>query len=100
MNDPPTALVGIRTFRTVDHESRFAIANEPSLAHTSIYAPSFIRVSQRREGLGPPVERINLPDFGRPRSMQNQSLGFDAGLNPLYQIGGPRSIQFGIKLQL
>jgi len=49
---------------------------------------------------GPPVQRINFPNFGRPQSMLNRSLGFDAGLNPLYQIGGPRSIQFGIKLQL
>jgi hypothetical protein len=48
---------------------------------------------------GPPVTRINAPDFGRSTSMLNKSLGFDAGLNPLYQIGGPRSIQLALKLQ-
>jgi hypothetical protein len=31
--------------------------------------------------------------------MLNQSLGFDAGLNSLYQIGGPRSIQLSAKLR-
>jgi hypothetical protein len=30
--------------------------------------------------------------------MLNNSLGFDAGLNPLYQIGGPRSLQLSLKL--
>ena len=48
---------------------------------------------------GQPVTRINSPTFGRSQRMLNQSLGFDAGLNPLYQIGGPRSIQFAAKLQ-
>jgi hypothetical protein len=48
---------------------------------------------------GPPVNRINFPTFGRSQSMLNKSLGFDAGLNPLYQIGGPRSIQLAAKLQ-
>jgi hypothetical protein len=48
---------------------------------------------------GQPVTRINNPNFGRSQSMLNQSLGFDAGLNPLYQIGGPRSIQLAVKLQ-
>jgi len=47
-------------------------------------------------GLG---TRINSPTFGQSQSMLNKSLGFDAGLNPLYQIGGPRSIQLALKLQ-
>jgi hypothetical protein len=47
----------------------------------------------------PPVNRIRNPNFGRSTSILNQSLGFDAGLNPLYQIGGPRSIQLSAKLQ-
>ena len=46
------------------------------------------------------VTRINFPTFGLSTSMLNKSLGFDAGLNPLYQIGGPRSIQLALKLQL
>jgi hypothetical protein len=49
---------------------------------------------------GRPVTRIASPNFGRSLSMLNKSLGFDAGLNPLYQIGGPRSIQLAAKFQL
>jgi hypothetical protein len=46
-----------------------------------------------------PVRRIrNTSQFGRSTSMLNNSLGFDAGLNPLYQIGGPRSLQLSLKL--
>jgi hypothetical protein len=48
---------------------------------------------------GQPITRINNPNFGRSQSMLNKSLGFDAGLNPLYQIGGPRSIQLAARLQ-
>lgn len=48
---------------------------------------------------GQPVTRIANPNFGRSQSMLNKSLGFDAGLNPLYQIGGPRSIQLAARLQ-
>jgi hypothetical protein len=35
------------------------------------------------------------PQFGQATMMLNQSLG---GLNPLYQQGGPRSMQFALKL--
>jgi len=45
-----------------------------------------------------PVNRLANPNFGRSRSMLNKGLGADAGLNPLYQIGGPRSIQLSAKL--
>jgi hypothetical protein len=48
---------------------------------------------------GQPINRINNPNFGRSQSMLNRSLGFDAGLNPLYQVGGPRSIQLAARLQ-
>jgi hypothetical protein len=48
---------------------------------------------------GQPVTRLNNPNFGRSQSMLNKSLGFDAGLNPLYQIGGPRSLQLAARLQ-
>jgi hypothetical protein len=40
--------------------------------------------------------------FGRSISMLGRSLGSGGttgGLNPLYQVGGPRSLQFGVKLQ-
>lgn len=40
--------------------------------------------------------------FGRSPSMLGRALGSggsSGGLNPLYQVGGPRSLQFGVKLQ-
>ena len=40
--------------------------------------------------------------FGRSSSMLGRGLGsggFNGGLSPLYQVGGPRSIQFGVKFQ-
>ena len=39
---------------------------------------------------------LTSPTFGRATEMLNNRLG---GLNPLYQIGGPRSIQFALKLE-
>ncbi|HEX2711337.1 MAG TPA: hypothetical protein VHM88_03810, partial [Candidatus Acidoferrales bacterium] len=42
------------------------------------------------------------PQFGQATQMLGTSLGRGGnlgGLNPLYQIGGPRSVQFGLKLQ-
>ena len=41
------------------------------------------------------------PFFGQSTSMLGRSLaggGTSGGLNPLFQVGGPRSIQFGLKL--
>jgi Carboxypeptidase regulatory-like domain/TonB dependent receptor len=57
---------------------------------------------------------LNHPNFGNPINVLNNSLfgrstqtlanslgaaGASGGFNPLYQIGGPRSIQFALKLQ-
>jgi len=39
---------------------------------------------------------LTSPTFGRATEMLNTRLG---GLNPLYQMGGPRSMQFALKLQ-
>lgn len=39
---------------------------------------------------------LTSPTFGRATEMLNSRLG---GLNPLYQIGGPRSLQFALKLE-
>ncbi|HKY28335.1 MAG TPA: TonB-dependent receptor [Pyrinomonadaceae bacterium] len=42
------------------------------------------------------------PDFGLSQSMLGRSLGsggLSGGFNPLYQIGGPRSIQLSLKLK-
>jgi hypothetical protein len=51
---------------------------------------------------GPPVADLSQPNFGVSTQMLGQYLGA-AGLgagafNPLYQIGGPRSMQFALKL--
>jgi hypothetical protein len=53
---------------------------------------------------GPPVADIsNTAQFGQSiqmlgRSLDNQNQG-GGSFSPLYQIGGPRSIQFALKLQ-
>ncbi|HEY9403570.1 MAG TPA: carboxypeptidase regulatory-like domain-containing protein [Pyrinomonadaceae bacterium] len=51
---------------------------------------------------GNPVNILTSPLFGRSTQTLASSLGSggaNGGLNPLYQIGGPRSIQFALKLQ-
>ena len=49
-----------------------------------------------------PIGDINNPQFGFSTQMLGQSLGGGnvggGGFSPLYQIGGPRSIQFALKL--
>ena len=51
---------------------------------------------------GSPNNILTSPLFGRSTQTLANSLGSggaNGGLNPLYQIGGPRSIQFALKLQ-
>ena len=53
---------------------------------------------------GNPPGRLTDPFFGESTQMFGRSLsggivGLSAGFNPLYQIGGPRSIQLALKLQ-
>jgi hypothetical protein len=51
---------------------------------------------------GPPVNYLSSPQFGQSTQMLGTSLGLGGqggGLNPLYQIGGPRSAQLALKLQ-
>ena len=51
---------------------------------------------------GPPDNNITDALFGYSTATLNNSLGTGGaygGLNPLYQIGGPRSIQLALKLQ-
>jgi hypothetical protein len=52
---------------------------------------------------GPPSGLFGIPGFGLSTQLLGQTLsGTNVGagaLNPLYQIGGPRSIQFALKLQ-
>jgi Carboxypeptidase regulatory-like domain/TonB dependent receptor len=51
---------------------------------------------------GPPVSDLSRPNFGLSTQMLNQSLNNlnlgGGALDPLYQIGGPRSMQFALKL--
>jgi hypothetical protein len=51
---------------------------------------------------GSPTNVLTSPLFGRSTQTLANSLGAggaNGGFNPLYQIGGPRSIQFALKLQ-
>jgi hypothetical protein len=51
---------------------------------------------------GSPLNYMTSPQFGQSTQMLNNYLGTggqSGGLNPLYQIGGPRSIQLALKLQ-
>ena len=51
---------------------------------------------------GSPVNYLSSPLFGQATQTLNSSLGSggqSGGLNPLYQIGGPRSVQLALKLQ-
>ena len=51
---------------------------------------------------GSPMNLLSSPLFGHSTQTLANSLGTggaNGGLNPLYQIGGPRSIQFAVKLQ-
>jgi hypothetical protein len=50
---------------------------------------------------GPPINYLSSPQFGQSTQMLGASLGGggqSGGLNPLYQIGGPRSAQLALKL--
>ena len=51
---------------------------------------------------GSPTNLLTNPLFGRSTQTLANSLGSggaNGGFNPLYQVGGPRSIQFALKLQ-
>ena len=51
---------------------------------------------------GSPVNYLSSPQFGQSIQMLSGSLGSggqSGGLNPLYQMGGPRSVQLALKLQ-
>ncbi len=51
---------------------------------------------------GSPISDLNSAQFGRSTQMLGESLAGgpgDGGFSPLYQVGGPRSIQLALKLQ-
>ena len=55
-----------------------------------------------RPNFGPPIGDLTSSQFGYSTQTLANSLGSggpNGGLNPLYQIGGPRSIQLALKLQ-
>jgi hypothetical protein len=55
-----------------------------------------------RPNFGPPVNDLSSPLFGRSTQMLASSLGSggpNGGFSRLYQIGGPRSIQLGLRLE-
>jgi hypothetical protein len=50
---------------------------------------------------GSPINYLSSPQFGQATQMLGASLGSggqNGGLNPLYQVGGPRSVQLALKL--
>ena len=50
---------------------------------------------------GSPINYLSSPQFGYATQTLNSWLGGggqSGGLNPLYQIGGPRSVQLALKL--
>src|SRR5262249_3284650 len=54
-----------------------------------------------RPNFGPPVSDLSSPQFGHSTQMLANSLGSggpNGGFNPLYQVGGPRSIQLALRL--
>jgi hypothetical protein len=56
-----------------------------------------------RANFGLPVSNVSFPaeQFGAPTQSLNRSLGsggISGGFNPLYQVGGPRSVQLSLKL--
>jgi hypothetical protein len=56
----------------------------------------FFNVSNRPNFASPVANLDDTTNFGLSTQMLNRGLG---GLNPLYQLGGPRSIQLGARLQ-
>lgn len=50
---------------------------------------------------GAPVGDLNSSNFGRAQTMLGRSLTAtnNTGFNPLFQAGGPRAVQFSVKLQ-
>ncbi len=93
---------------------RNAIAG-PGMSQLDIALQKELRLSERWElrirleafnlwnsaSFGNPDGQLTDPLFGRPISMLNQYLGSgspDGGLTPALQMGGPRSLQLGLRL--
>ncbi len=77
----------------------FNIFNHPNFADVGF---DTVNSSILYNGLSPSGGPVPNPFFGVPSQMLGRSLGSggqEGGLNPLYQVGGPRSIQLALKLQ-
>jgi hypothetical protein len=77
----------------------FNIFNHPNFADVGF---DTVNSSILYNGLSTSGEPVPNPFFGVPSQMLGRSLGSggqEGGLNPLYQVGGPRSIQLALKLQ-
>jgi hypothetical protein len=87
----------------------FAASQWDFALHRQVYLRERVQLQFRAEffnilnhpNFGTPVNVLGNPLFGHPTRMLNRSLGAgggDGSFSALYQIGGPRSIQFGMKL--
>jgi len=78
-------------------QRQFRITEKVSLHFRSEFFNIF-----NHPNFGPPINDLTSPLFGVSTQTLASSLGSggaNGGLNPLYQIGGPRSIQLALKLQ-
>ena len=82
-------------------EGYFMIQFPGRTAWNFVFEPSSSTSSTTRISANP-TNTLNSPLFGYSTQTLASSLGSggaNGGFNPLYQIGGPRSIQLALKLQ-
>ncbi len=78
-------------------QRRFALSERFSLQASADMFNIF-----NHPNFGSPINYLTSPLFGQSTQTLNNWLGSggqSGGLNPLYQIGGPRSVQLALKLQ-
>ena len=83
-----------RTFRITERFSLLARAE----AFNIFNHPNFGNPGSQSDG----ANHLNSPNFGLSTQVLSNALGTggaDGGFSPLYQFGGPRSLQFAVKLQ-
>jgi Carboxypeptidase regulatory-like domain/TonB dependent receptor-like, beta-barrel len=78
-------------------QRRFRVSQNVGLAFRAEFFNVF-----NHPNFASPINLVTSPLFGRSTQTLASSLGTggaNGGLNPLYQVGGPRSIQLALKLQ-
>jgi hypothetical protein len=77
-------------------QRQFRVAGEIALCFRAEFFNIF-----NHPNFGSPNNVLSSPVFGQSTQTLANSLagGNNAGFNPLYQIGGPRSIQLALRLQ-